>query len=520
MFATTVRDTLGRTYRIYPFGQQPFFPANLQTQIQPLHLSDPVSAEQFKHHLCVQPSFWDQFFNFYSLGATRARTPLEFDKQIVQILMSRRIMIYEIPRGKSHIAPRVERVVQNKKSKLEVEFAPSSVLLWDDSASTRVRHFFTEEDATCFLDELDLSVEEMQSFQILLGLRQTKRDYEIIVRELAKEILKGKVVVLINPLHNETQLKSSGREDSDVREKPPTLGPHAGEGGTVFNHSGSSSKTESTEPNNLADVEKILSDRRQQIIQDGYKQKYTDEELLEIAKTGEVNDRFLVRLVFGDEDKARGGTLGFRRDSGRAPYWATTLEMAEAADTDPEILSGLFGIENFDHEQPFCLAVIDMEKMPAQAERESFVPTFEKMSEFGEKEFTEKEGFGPSTMKDIMNEDFAEEYTEFMDDYKNTGQNPYDSQLIMRHAQKSSNISDKQKLIRARHKTQMEFGANPLFSGNGLTKVTPDSRYAHNIGQKYGVVETFTFERDPLTVGELEKQGAVKIIPAKPIKGK
>lgn len=54
---------------------------------------------------------------------------------------------------------------------------------------------------------------------------------------------------------------------------------------------------------------------------------------------------------------------------------------------------------------------------------------------------------------------------------------------------------------------------------NEHAKVTPNSRYAEDIGQNFGVVETFTFERDSLTVAELERAGAVKLISAKPIRG-
>lgn len=42
---------------------------------------------------------------------------------------------------------------------------------------------------------------------------------------------------------------------------------------------------------------------------------------------------------------------------------------------------------------------------------------------------------------------------------------------------------------------QLEFGANTLYSGIGLTKVAPESRYADDIGQDYGVMETFTCRR-------------------------
>lgn len=278
-------------------------------------------------------------------------------------------------------------------------------------------------------------------------------------------------------------------------------------------------RLQTASPQDLDEVEQLLAERRQQIIESGYQQKYTDEQLKAIAAKGEVTDRFLVRLIFGDVTKARGGTLGFRRESGRAPYWATTLDMAEAADSDPEILAGLFGIEKFDPKQPFTLAVIDMEKMPAQAERESFIPTYEKMKAFGEKEFTAKEGFGPNTMAEITNDKFSAEYAAFISDFESEGKSIYNYDAVEDHAEIMTSEEEAQQLLQARHKMQLEFGANPLYSGNGLTKVTPDSRYAEDIGQDYGVVETFTFERDPLTLSELENKGAVKLISATPIRG-
>lgn len=217
-----------------------------------------------------------------------------------------------------------------------------------------------------------------------------------------------------------------------------------------------------SDPQSLDDAAEILAARREQIASEGYQQKYTDEELKQIASSGEVNDRFLVRLIFGDSESTGSQRLGFNRPSGRAPYWATTFDMAEAADTDPEILAGLFGIEVFDSSQEYSLAIIDTESMPAQAERTSFIPTFDRMSEFGQREFTEEEGFGPNTMEGIMNDQFAEDYAVFMKGYKKTGQNIYDIKAI---------------------------------------------------GPKYGVVETFTFERNTLTISELGS--AVKIVPAK-----
>ncbi|KPZ59321.1 hypothetical protein [Pseudoalteromonas sp. P1-7a] len=56
---------------------------------------------------------------------------------------------------------------------------------------------------------------------------------------------------------------------------------------------------------------------------------------------------------------------------------------------------------------------------------------------------------------------------------------------------------------------------NELFSGNGLTEVDLESPWGKHVNTKYGVVETFTFERDPMTINQLGD--AVAIIPATPL---
>lgn len=64
---------------------------------------------------------------------------------------------------------------------------------------------------------------------------------------------------------------------------------------------------------------------------------------------------------------------------------------------------------------------------------------------------------------------------------------------------------------------QSECGANSLYSGNGLTKVNSKNRYGKDVPQQFGAAETFTFERDPLTMNELGS--SVAILPAKPLRG-
>ena len=272
------------------------------------------------------------------------------------------------------------------------------------------------------------------------------------------------------------------------------------------------------EPTSLEHAQQILAERRKQIEQSGYQPKYSDAELLAMAEAGDIaNERFHVRLVFNNPDKALDSTLGFRRNSGRAPYWATTFDMAEAADTDPEILACIFGIENYTPDDEFSLVIIDNHNLPPQAERQTFVPTFANMTEFCNNELTSEEMGNCSDVTEVLNDEFAAEYQAFMADYAKTGESEYDRDAIRDHAEALGANKELTEKILLRQKIQAECGANPLFSGNGLTKVNHKNRYAADVPQQYGVAETFTFERDPLTITELA--GSATVLPAKPIKG-
>ncbi|MCD1597487.1 hypothetical protein [Rheinheimera aquimaris] len=272
------------------------------------------------------------------------------------------------------------------------------------------------------------------------------------------------------------------------------------------------------EPESLEHAQKILAERRKQIEQSGYKPKYSDAELLAMAKAGDIaNDRFHIRLVFSNPENAMNSTLGFRRNSGRAPYWATTFDMAEAADTDPELLACIFGIEDYSPDCEFSLVIIDTHNLPPQAERQTFIPTFDNMTAFCNSEFTDEEIGSLCDTSAVLNEKCAEEYAAFMAGYKATGLSVHDPKLIKQHLEFIGADKETKEKILLRHKVQAELGANPLFSGNGLTKVNHDNRYSNQTPQQYGVAETVTFERDPLTIKNLGS--SVAVVPAKPIKG-
>jgi len=61
----------------------------------------------------------------------------------------------------------------------------------------------------------------------------------------------------------------------------------------------------------------------------------------------------------------------------------------------------------------------------------------------------------------------------------------------------------------------MEIGTNEYFSGDGLTKTNGASGFMpEGIS---GTLETIIFEKNPATIAELEKLGAIIRLPANPI---
>ena len=133
------------------------------------------------------------------------------------------------------------------------------------------------------------------------------------------------------------------------------------------------------------------------------------------------------------------------------------------------------------------------------------------MRRFAEQELTEKEDFTKPCLAAILTPEFSEGYAGFMAAYAGTGEDVHVRKLVKKYASKTIQDPERQALNRARHVMQEEFGANPLFAGNGLTKVDQNNRYAKDIDQDFGVVETFTFERDPLTMLKAGFRGAIDI---------
>jgi len=272
-------------------------------------------------------------------------------------------------------------------------------------------------------------------------------------------------------------------------------------------------------PKSFAEATERLQTARKNIIKNGYIAKYDDAELLDIVKSGELaNERYHVRVIFGDVEDVRKNPLGFKRDSGRAPYWTTTFEQIEAADTDHHLIATLSGITNYLPDQKFTLAIIDSHNLPINAERQTFSPTYEKMTVLGKKElapdFIKREILDGDVMNKIMTPEFSQEFKRHFDDYLSTGQQSWNGDRFSQFTKRSGLSKVNEDLLIARHRVLGEFGANELFEGNGLTRVDKNSKWGSKVEQDFGVAEIITFERDPLTINQLnEVNDVVTLLP-------
>ena len=267
-------------------------------------------------------------------------------------------------------------------------------------------------------------------------------------------------------------------------------------------------------PQSMEECVQRLADARKRLEETGeYQPKYSQSELEALAAKGVVKERFIVTL---QEKKSPNDKLGFKRESGRTTTWTTTFDQMENADTDPKLLNDLNGM-NWKEDAEWEVIIVDQEKYLENEDSYTFVPTYDRMKDVGVKEFSDKNS--PETLKEVMTPEYSQEYKEIMNDYFEAGLNPYNERRVDRFAKSYFDSETKCESFLSRHLYTTEIGTNHAFSGDGLTKTKGESGYLP--ANQHGTLESITIERSPKSIAELEdpKVGAIKRIPAKPVKG-
>jgi hypothetical protein len=335
-------------------------------------------------------------------------------------------------------------------------------------------------------------------------------------QRLAQALARGKLIVTVQPIHSLGGKKSGAAEAAPASQadKPVALGPHEEAGYVPPPTSSAAQVAPVEEPKSLEECEQRLKGARQQLASTGrYEPKYSSEELAAMAEEGVVaKERFIVTVqkVKHEPD----APVGFKRPSGRTTAWTTTFDLAENADTDPELLCDLNGTP-YDPNAEYEVIVIDQGEYYKQDGAVNFVPTYDRLADLGKKEF--EKDFSATAIEQVMTPEYSDQYQQLMDVYESGGGKPWEADEIQDFL--ASNPEIDQDLFMTRNAFSTEIGANKHFSGDGVTKTTGASPYQVAEGQN-GNLEMLLFEHNPESMTDLEERGAIRRIAAQPVKRK
>lgn len=251
------------------------------------------------------------------------------------------------------------------------------------------------------------------------------------------------------------------------------------------------------EPESLEHAQQILAERRKQIEQTGYQPKYSDAELLAMAEAGGVaNERFHVRFMAASNLKYNSLGASMEGNTGTgAKYWSTTFDQMEAADSDPELICKMIGIE-YDPNIDYALAIIDTEQAHQLADTKCVVASFDELNQFCREELSNK--FTDDEIDILLSEEHQQYYSKMYDEAFQSGlmTSPNDIKGAQKYFSQQGLPDSDLQLLKKRLDMHQTLGNNQHYLGNGLTKNLQDGK------QRYGVVETVNFERKMVSIDD------------------
>ena len=290
---------------------------------------------------------------------------------------------------------------------------------------------------------------------------------------------------------------------------------HGAEDGKV-----SKKANKKVEPKNLTDAKSILAARREEIAANGYTPKYSDAELQDIAKNGDIgSDRYQVRFMETNylnhrdtPDVPLSGSMG-RSMTGKsgtgAKYWSTSFDQLEDADSDPRLISQKLGL-TYDPDANYSLVIVDSQAAAPLTGVKSVSATFENVSEFANTELPDD--FPKSFTDKAMTPEFQSEYSSHYKDAQKSGifdgKDAWNSENFGEHLDTTDLSNSAKDLMKQRFEMHETIGNNDDYLGNGLTKNNNPA-----VNQEYGVVETLNFERNEVNLSQLDQNNAITILP-------
>lgn len=255
------------------------------------------------------------------------------------------------------------------------------------------------------------------------------------------------------------------------------------------------------EPKSLEECQERLNAARENIIKNGYKAKYSDKELVTKSRDGSVGKaRFLIS--FQPVNNNANAKLAYQKDNGLVAMWATSFDMLENADSDPQIIADLLAT-GYDPEKDYVLHIVDRGEDLTLFGENTFVPTWDKLEEPAIKQL---EPQYHDAIGGVLNSEYQKQYAAHMEDYWKNDLNQFDKEDQKQFL--SSLDKEQQQKFAARHALRTEFGSNHEFTGDGMTQ-------CRHKGNKHGVVETLTLENDPPTIAEMNNVTTIHLTPIK-----
>ncbi|MFP6845436.1 MAG: hypothetical protein VB958_09525, partial [Thalassolituus sp.] len=305
--------------------------------------------------------------------------------------------------------------------------------------------------------------------------------------------------------------KFSDMEADQVQAKKTDA--HGAEDGKV-----SKKANKKVEPKNLTDAKSILAARREEIAANGYTPKYSDAELQDIAKNGDIgSDRYQVRFMETSylnhrdtPDVPLSGSMG-RSMTGKsgtgAKYWSTSFDQLEDADTDPRLISQKLGL-TYDPNVNYSLLIVDSQAAAPLTGVKSVSATFENVSEFANTELPDD--FPKSFTDKVMTPEFQAEYSSQYKAAQDAGAfaDEWSANEFENHLNTTDLSGSDKALMKQRFEMHETIGNNDDYLGNGLTKNNNPT-----VNQEYGVVETLNFERNEVNLSQLDQKNAITILP-------
>lgn len=225
---------------------------------------------------------------------------------------------------------------------------------------------------------------------------------------------------------------------------------------------------------------------------------YTLDDKLAILEAG-LEEKYIVRVIKSNHAKDSGNIGWVNPDTDRSNYWTTTYTQLEHADKDAELIAKAVGT-TYDPKTDYTLLVIDAEAAAKQGDITTFIPTYDRIGGLAKSEMTDVD---PKLIDQAMTPEYSERYAELFEQAGETGADLSDSDSLVDFA-KNQGLSPKEtELLKARQIINDKYGANEQFLGIGITKDV-------NSPDGLGTVETYSLDKKPGLLGDLEQSGVLK----------